>query len=65
MSEGLHSSPSLASCCYLASVLPCQQVVNKQESDKVEQLGCPFVAVNLSVGLSLSMPSIALKIAGT
>jgi hypothetical protein len=31
----------------------------------VEQLGCPFVAVNLSVGLSLSMPSIALKVAGT
>ena len=31
----------------------------------MEQLGCPFVAVNLSVGLSLSMPSIALKVAGT
>jgi hypothetical protein len=46
-------------------VLPCRQVVNKQESDKVEQLGVPFVAVNLSVGLSLSMPSIALKIAST
>lgn len=30
----------------------------------MEQLGCPFVAVNLSVGLSLSMPSIALKVAG-
>ena len=30
----------------------------------MEQLGCPFVAVNLAVGLSLSMPSIALKVAG-
>lgn len=40
------------------------QVVNKQESDAIEQLGCPFVAVNVSVGLSLSMPSIATKIAG-
>lgn len=30
----------------------------------MEQLGCPFVAVNLAVGLSLSMPSIATQIAG-
>lgn len=42
------------------------QVVNKQESDKLEKLGVPFVAVNVSVGLSVSnaLPSIAIQIAG-
>lgn len=43
--------------------VPRRQIVNKQESDAVERLGVPFVAVNIAVGLSLSMPSVAASIA--
>ena len=47
----------------ISDLLPPVQVVNMQESDVVEQLGVPFVAVNIAVGLSLSMPSVATQIA--
>jgi len=38
-------------------------VVNKQQSDAAETAGIPFIAVNVGVSLSLSMPSVAAQIA--
>lgn len=54
--------PSACHPAHTSCVWPLQ-IVNKQESDAVEQLGVPFVCVNVSVGLSLSMPSVAAQIA--
>ncbi|GMH40085.1 hypothetical protein BSKO_07989 [Bryopsis sp. KO-2023] len=39
------------------------EVVNKQEVDAMDQMGVPFFAVNVSVGLTLSIPGISSDIA--
>lgn len=45
------------------SVHTTHQVVNAREVEELEHAGVPLYAVNLAVGLSLSMPSIAADIA--
>ena len=45
------------------SVHSTDQVVNAREVEELEHAGVPLYAVNLAVGLSLSMPNLAADIA--